>query len=171
MAIVDRFIAGVQVWDSASLKGSFSQRVGAADARAYVAAANQAARDATDVGLLLITALDMTASHGANHYTKWFLNADFVNDAATPEPKDDQLYRSNSVKITYVTTNAGLPVLESTYVPMRRDDFTLFGSNPVQIDFSGAGAALDFATDLIATGLSSYGTAITSVVEMSLNDE
>lgn len=171
MAIVERFIAGVQVWDSATLLGSFSQRVGAADARLYLAAANQAARDATDVGLLLITALDMTATHGANHYKKWFLNADFINDAATPEPKDDQWYRSNSVKVTYVTTQGGIPVQESTHIPMRRDDFTLFGSNPVQIDFTSAGFAKDFADDLIATGLSSYGTAITSVVEMTLNDE
>lgn len=170
MAIVARPRIGVQVWDSASLLASVSIPVSEADYKLYAAAANQAARDATDVGILAITALDMTAAHGSTHYKEWFTHVDYINDAATPQPKDDQIYNTNAVGVTYVTTDNGVPVIETIYVPMRRDDFTLFGSNPVQVDFSGAGAAKDFADALIATGLGSHGAAITSITKMYLND-
>lgn len=170
MAIVGRFSIGVQVWDSATLLASVAIPVSETDYKAYAAAANQAARDATDAGILVIAALDMTAAHGSTHYKKWFTSADYVNDAATPEPKDDQIYNTNQVGVTYTTTDNGVPVIETIYVPLRRDDFTLFGSNPVQVDFSGAGAAKDFADALVATGLGSHGAAITGVTKMYLND-
>jgi len=60
MAIVEVGIASFQVGDSAKKLASGSFYVTAAKARLYIAAADQTARDATAVGLLLTTALSIT---------------------------------------------------------------------------------------------------------------
>jgi len=169
MAIVERFIASVEIWDSAKKLGSYSQYVGAADARAYIAAANQGARDATDVGILLLAGLAMTeASVANNHYKKWSVQCDFVNDAALPAIALDADFRTNRYKVTYVTTNGGIPTVESVYIPMRNDGLAV-AADGISLDLS-AGAADTFRDNLILTGLSSYGTAITAVNSITKND-
>jgi hypothetical protein len=170
MAIVVRGIASVEVGDSAGKLASASQRVSEADTKLYVAAANQAARDATDVGLLLITMLDMTAAHGSNHYKKWGIDLAYINDAFTYQDKDDQIYNSNKLKVTYQTTNGGIPTRESVYIPQRRGDFTM-ADDGVSVVIGTSGPAFDYVTDLVATGLSSFGTAITSVESITVNDD
>jgi len=71
MAIVEQFLASLQLGDSS--KGSLASgtmRVSATDARAYIAAADQTARDATKVGLLLDSFIDVTRAAGTNGYKK-----------------------------------------------------------------------------------------------------
>lgn len=166
MAIVEKFIASVEVGDSNSKLASASMRVGAVDGRAYVAAAGQAARDATQVGALLTAALDMTAAHGTNHYKKWSIQCDFVNDAFTYQPDDDAIFNSNKWKVTYSTTNNGIPAKESIYIPQRSPDVPTVG-----VDATLDAAPTDeYIAELIDTGLSSYGTAITAVLEIVAND-
>lgn len=170
MAIVEQFIASVQLGDSS--KGSLasaSVRVSAADARAYLAAANQAARDATDVGLLLDALIDVTRAAGTNGYKKWSVESNFINDAFARPNKDDAIYNSNMWKVTFNTTNGGLPAIDTIYVPQ----YLVTG---VVMDADGISADLEdppidnLVTQLVATGLSKYGTAITSVISIQRND-
>ena len=167
MAIVEKFIASVEVGDSASKLASASIRVGAGDARAYVAAANQAARDATDVGILLLAALDVTEVQATNHYKKWSMQCDFVNDGFTYFAETDHIFNSNKLKVTYSTTNGGIPAKESLYIPMRYSSLTYNGVNVVMNDGAEMEAFLDA---LIANGLSSYGSAILDVLSVTVND-
>jgi len=169
MAIVARYLASVQVWDSAGKKGSLTLRVGAADAKAYVAAADQAARDATDVGLLLTHALNVTLAKATEHYAKYSLVSDFVNDAAVQYGAQADVYNSNDLKVTYSTTNAGLPAIESIYVPMRRTDY-MMESDGVHVSLNEADDIQTFCEDMVATGLSSFNTAITAVLSITVGD-
>lgn len=166
MAIVEKFIASVEVGDSANKLRSGSVRVSPTDARAYIAAANQAARDATKVGLLLSSLLDMTAAHATDHYKKWSVQSDFVNDAFSYQPDTDKIYNSNAWKVTYSTTNAGIPATESMYIPMRNPDVNTIGivAQPGDAEYD------DLVTQLLDTGLSSFGTPITAVLSITAND-
>jgi len=170
MAIVADPLASVQVWDSANHKASASFHVTEADAKSYVAAANQAARDATNAGLLLVAALDMTQAHASNHYKKWDIDSQYVNDAATQEPTTDMIYNSNRLKVTYSTTNAGLPTIESLYIPMRRDDLPM-ESDGVTVQLVDGAFVEAFCDALIAHGRSSFLTAITDVLSITVNDQ
>jgi len=169
MAIVEKFIASVEVGDSANHLRSASVRVSPADGRAYIAAAGQAARDLTDVGLLLIASLNMTAAEGTDHYKKWSVQSDFINDAFEyPEP-DDGIYISNRWKVTGKTTNAGFPALDSFYLP----EYLITG---VVMESDGISASLtdapvdNLVTQILDTALSKYNTAFTEVLSIQRND-
>lgn len=169
MAIVADPLASVQVWDSANHKGSATFHITEADAKAYVAAANQAARDATNTGLLLVAALDLTAAHATTHYRKWDIDSQYVNDAATATPPENMEYNTNRLKVTYSTTNAGIPAIESLYIPDRRDDLTM-ESDGIHVNLVDGGPVEDFCTQLIAHGRSSFLTPITDVLSITVND-
>jgi len=172
MAIVEQFIASLQIGGSNGRLGSVSQRVDATDARAYIAAANQAARDATKVGLLLDSMIDITIAEGTNIYKKWALESNFINDAFGYAPKDGDVYKSQALKVTYTTTNAGIPVIESTYIYFRRTDYVMASDGVSVILTGGSNTDIEnYITQLLDTGISSYGTAITSVVSITVNDE
>lgn len=167
MAIVEKFIASVEVGDSASKLRSASIRVAPADARAYVAAANQAARAATDVGVLLAAALDITEVQATDHYKKWSMQCDFVNDAFTYFPNTDHVFNSNALKVTYSTTNNGVPAKESIYIPMRYSGLVYDG---VTLDMNDGAELEAFCDALVAQGLSTYGSAILDVLSVTAND-
>lgn len=172
MAIVEKFIASLQIGGSNGRLGSVSQRVSPADARAYIAAADQTARDATDVGLLLESMINVTVAEGTNIYKLYGVDCEFINDAFVYPPKDGDVYKSQALKVTYTTTNAGIPTTESTYIYFRRGDYVM-ESDGVTVDItSGANVNVEgYISQLVATGLSSYGTAITSVQSVTVNDE
>lgn len=171
MAIVEQFIASLQIGGSNGKLGSCSQRVAAADARTYIAAANQAARDATKVGLLLDSLIDITMAEGTNIYKKYALESNFINDAFAFAPKDGDVYKSQALKVAYQTTNAGLPVIESVYVYFRRTDYIMESDGVTVVITGGDNADVEnYITQLIDTGLSSYGTAITAVQSITVND-
>lgn len=170
MAIQEVFFASVQVAGSSKNQrlASASVRVSPTDARAYIAAADQTARDATKVGLLLDSLIDMTIAAGSNAYKMWRLDSQFINDAYAPPAIDADVYNSNKWKVTYQTTNNGLPTLESFYIPQRETGFVM-ESNGINVDLTDTEAA-NLIVQLLDTGVSSYGTAITSVVEIVAND-
>jgi len=172
MAIVEKFIASLQIGGSNQRLGSISQRVSAADARAYVAAADQTAREATKVGLLLDGILDITIAEATNIYKQYALTSEFVNDAFAYAPEDGDVYKSQALKVTYQTTNAGLPVTESTYVYFRRTDYVMAPDGVSVVLTGGSNTDIEnYITQLLDTGLSSYGTAITAVNSITVNDE
>lgn len=173
MAIVTKFMASLQIGGSNQRLGSTSQRVGEADAKAYVAAADQTARDATKVGLLLDSMLDISIAEATNIYKRYALECEYINDAFAYAPKDGDVYKSNALKVTYQTTNAGIPVIESTPFYFRRTDYVM-QSDGVSLVLGVSGTNDDvnnYVTQLIDTGLSSYGTAITAVNSITVNDE
>lgn len=169
MAIVEQFIASAQLWDSAQKLASASFYVGAVDARAYLAAADQTARDATKVGLLLNAAINMTHAEGEQYYRKYSVEANFVNDQAENASPADQFYNSNKWKVTCETTRAGLPALDTVYIPMRDPTQVTMQSDGVSVNLT-LPAADDLIAQIVDTALSKYGTAITGVVSITAND-
>lgn len=169
MAIVEQFIASLQVGDSAGKFGSGSVRVSAVDARAYLAAADQTARDATKVGLLLDAMIDVTRAAATNTYKKWSVECNFINDAFVYPAADAGVYISNKWKVTGATTNNGLPAVDTFYIP----EYLVTG---VEMESDGISADLDeepvanLVVQILDTALSKYGTAFTSVLSIQRND-
>ena len=169
MAIVEVGIATVQVGDSAKKFASASFYVTPANARLYLAAANQAARDATDVGVLLLAALNISRATATQQYKKWTCGLEFINDAFVFPGIDDAIYNSNKWKVTGNTTNAGIPSVDTVYVP----EYLVTG---VEMESDGISADLDeapvsaFVTAFLATARSKFHTAFTSVISIQRND-
>lgn len=169
MAEVPTYIASVQFGDSAKRLGSASFIVSAADAQAYIAAANAAARLATDVGVLLDRAVKITRATGQNYWKKYSLQADFINDAFLYPGAEDGIYITNRWKVTFSTTNAGIPAVDSLYVPEYLITGVVMESDGISANLDDAPVS-DFVSSLLATGLSKYRTAITGVLSIQRND-
>lgn len=170
MAFVAVYYAGVASGDQTKQVRSVPIRVGEADAQAAVAAADYAAFGATKVGLLLKALNDAQASDGTNAIKDWYVEQHYVNDAYAPPPidSDPEIYNSNKIKLTYQTTNGGLPVTESIYITQRLSDLPR-NSDGKSYDITQA-PFVNMATQLIDTGLSSYNTPITALVSATPND-
>lgn len=169
MAIVEQFIASLQVGDSAEKFSSGSVRVGAVDARAYIAAADQTARDATKVGLLLDAFIDVTRAAGTNGYKKWSLECNFINDSYAAPADDAGIYNSNKWKVTGQTTNNGLPAVDTFYLPQYLITGVVMESDGISADLTDEPMA-NLVTQIVDTALSKYGTAFTSVISIQRND-
>jgi len=169
MAIVEQFLASVQVGDQAKLKASGSVRVSPANARSYIAAADQTARDATAVGLLLDSMIDVTRAAGTNGYVKWSVESNFINDAYAPPDTDSGIYNSNAWKVTFRTTNNSLPAVDTIYIPQYLLTGVAMESDGISADLTDPPVS-NLVTQLEATGLSKYGTAILEVISVQRND-
>lgn len=170
MAEVPVFHASFQIGDSNRghfASGSF--RVSEANAKLYLAAADAAARAATNVGLLLAAGVAMTRAQGQAWRKKFSLQCDYINDAYTPPVVADAAYNSNKWKVTFQTTNAGVPALDTLYLPQYVITGQVMESDGISADLTDSPASVMVST-LIAHGLSTYGTAITSVVSIQRND-
>jgi len=169
MALVEVGFANVQVGDSADKLASASFRVSVADAKAYVAAADQTARDATDVGKLLTRSRGIMAVDASTGYKHYECGIRVVNDAFAYPDESVGLYNSNKWKITASTTNGGLPAIDTVYVPNYLITGVVMESDGVSADLSDTPVA-EFVTEFIATALSKYGTAFTVVLSIKRND-
>lgn len=169
MAEVPVFHASVQIGDGAKLLASASFRVSTAKAQAYIAAANAAGRLLTDVGILLDAALDMTESTADNFWRKFSIQADYLNDAFVFPAVSTAIYNSNKWKVTFKTTNAGVPAVDTIYIPQYLVAGVVMESDGISADLTDDPAAA-FVTALVAHGLSKYGTAITQVLSIQRND-
>jgi len=168
MAYVAVYYAGVVSGDAAKQKRAVAVRVTEAKAKLWFAAADQTAREATDVGLLLKSLNDAQMSDGDNSLNSYYVHGDYLNDAYAPPAADSDIYNSNKVKLTYSTTKGGVPAVESIYITQRSDTLP---TNPDGKSYDiTASPFANMETQLIATGLSSYGTAITGLVEAIPND-
>lgn len=168
MAEIPVYFASVQVGDSAKHLGSFSVRVSASSAKAYVAAADAAARAATVIGIMLDDAFDLMDINPSTGWKKYSVESSFISDAFAFPAADADLYLSNKWKITYSTTNAGIPAVESIYMPCRATDLPM-ESNGINLDLTTT-AVDNFIAALILPGLSSFGTAINEILEITVND-
>lgn len=170
MAIVEQFIASLQVGDSAKTLGSGSVRVSATDARAYLAAADQTARDATKVGLLLDSFIDVTRASASNYYKKYSVEANFINDAFAFPAADTGIYKSNKWKVTGTTTNNGLPAVDSFTIPEYLITGVVMESDGISANLGDAPID-NLVTQILDTALSKYGTAFTEVLSIQRNDD
>ena len=170
MAEVESYRVSAQIWDSAGKKGSFSSRIGATDAKAFVAAADTAARATTKVWLLAKAALQMSADGiDANHWITVEVSQQINNTLAEQAPQADHFYRTNKWRVECQTTNGGLPASDVLYIPVR--------GTHVAMELDGITAAntdafvIDLIAQVIDTALSKYNTPITAVTSVTVNDE
>lgn len=168
MAYVEKFIASVTSGDQTTQLRAVSVPVTAALARLWFAAADHAARMATGVGLLLNALNDAQASDGTPGINKYSVTGDDFNDAYAPPAVGTDIFNSNAIKLTYATTNGGVPVKESIYIYQRLDTLT-FNSDGKTYDITTS-PFVNIGTQLVATGRSSYGTAITALISATPND-
>jgi len=153
MAETATYIASVQVGDSGKRLGSASFIVSAADAKAYIAAADAAARAATDVGVLLDAALNISRADLLSGWKKWTIQADFMNSLFEYPDKDDAIYVTNRWKVTFSTTNAGIPAVDTIYVPEYLITGVVMNDDGVSANLGDAPVS-DFVTAFEATALS-----------------
>lgn len=169
MALVEVGYASIQFGDSAKKLASASFRVSPADARAYLAAADQAARNATDVGVLLNNTRGITRATATQNYRQEDVGIRWLNDAFEFPGQDEGQYNSNMWKVTGKTTNAGLPTTDTVYVPQYLVAGVEMESNGIAADIDEAPVS-DFVTAFLSTALSRFGTAFTEVVSIERND-
>lgn len=169
MAEIATYIASVQVGDSAKKLGSASFIVAAADAAAYIAAADAAARAATDVGVLLDAALNLSRADLLDGWKKWSIQADFLNTLFDFPAVADAIYISNRWKVTFSTTNAGIPTTDTVYIPEYLVTGVIMESDGISAQLSDAPVS-DFVTAFEATGLSRFRTPVIDVLSIQRND-
>jgi len=172
MADVGLMKAYLVVQDSAQKKARVELRVGETDAKAYVAAADTAARDLTKVGLLIKAVENLQLPHDAPNIYKRGVDYGFLElPFAFPAP-GAFIYGSNKMKVDFQTDNAGLPATGFFTIPAYDTEEIAMESNGINVVLSGLSVTAEI-TDLIAkvadTMLSSYGTAA-AVVEITVND-
>lgn len=172
MADAPVYKAHLTIYDSAKKAGRVDLRVDATDGKAYVAAADTAARAATKVGLLLASVTAIIQNAGGIVY-EWGLDAVFLQTTfAYPLPAD-QIWRSNKLKVDYATTNNGLPASGSFTIPARDPAEYTLESNGINVVIAGSPTTeiSDLLAQVVDTLVSSYGTVVTAVTEITVNDE
>jgi len=168
MAYSRRAIGGISSGDRAKQIRSVSIYLDFDAAQAWVAAADHAAVMATPAGLLLASLNDAQESDGTNYIQKFYVEIQDVNDAYAPPLFSTEVLNSNKIKLTYRTTRAGLPVDESIYITQRLS--TLTKNTDGKSYNTTVSPFVNMQTQLIASGLSSFGTPITAIVEAIPND-
>jgi len=170
MAYVARYIAGVTSGDSTGQLRSVAIGVTEAKGKLWIAAADHAARMATDVGLLLQALNDAQLSDATpTAINKFYVHMEDFNDAYVHLPLEDEGFNSNAVRLTFQTTVGGVPALDSIVINLRDPDALTLNTDGKSYDITASPFA-NIETQLIATGRSKFGTAITALVEAVPND-
>ena len=167
MAEVVAPYAQLAVTDRQKRTAVFEMRVSTLDAQAWVAAANQAGRDATDVGLLLDAVFDVQMP---SQYLYKGIHYKALNDAHVHPSGEAEAYNSNKIEVSYTTTNGGVPTTRGVTIAQREPSSYELESNGLNIVLADSDEIANLVTQLNATGLSLYGTAIV-VQEMTVNDQ
>lgn len=171
MADVPFYSAYVSVTDSAKRTTNVSLRVDATDGKAYVAAADTAARAATKVGLLLAAVIDvMNATLGGTGEVEHGVKSGFKNGSYAPFNPLSEIFNSNKLNIIYSTNNAGVPAQGGFSIPQRDPSEYVMESNGINVSLADGAAIEELVTQIEDTVLSVYGTAVT-VLEITVNDE
>lgn len=169
MAFVEVFTGSVASGDITNSKRSASVRLVPAKARLWFAAADHAARLATDVGLLLQSLNDLQYSDGGNEIFSYDVHHSDENGAYSQPVSPPEVYNKNRIRITVSTTNGGLPALDQIYVPQRDPSTYTTSSGGKTLDIS-ASPFPNIETQLMATGLSKFNTPILGIVEAVPDD-
>lgn len=167
MAEVPTYYAQVTVGDQAKKFSTVSLRVDATDAKAWVAAADTAARAATKVGLLQAAVFNLLRSSQQKSFA---VLSEMVNDAFVFPAITTDTFNSNKLNVTYLTSVGGLPRQLQFTIPQRQESGYSLESNGINVDLEDGTDIPDLITQVIDTMLSSYGTAVTAVPEITVND-
>lgn len=168
MAEVALYRAYVTVGDQTQQLGRVSLYVSETDGKAFVAAADTAARSATKVGLMLASISNLFKGNPNTNKSRG-VDAEYVNDAfAFPAVTTDS-HLNNKLNVFYATTLNGLPRNLSFGIPMRDELEYEFESNGVNVVLDDGADIADLVTQLEDTMLSLYGTAVT-ITEVTVND-
>lgn len=167
MAEVPVYELFVTVGDSAKKFATVSLRVDATDGKAYVAAADKAARDITKVGILQLAIFSLTMS--AQYYA-FGLKSSFINDAFVYPAAETESFNSNKLNISYATLLGGLPRNLQFTIPQRNPSTYEMESNGINVVLADADDVAALVAAIADTMLSIYGTAAT-VSEITVNDE
>lgn len=160
------YYAQLTLGDRAKKTTTFEVRVSPSDAQTWFAAANEAARDATAVGVLLDAVFAVV---GSSQYKSKGVVGRAENDAFVFPFGEGETYNSNKINVSYTTTLGGLPRNLQVTIPQRDPGSYELESNGINIVLNDADEIAALVTALEATALSPYGTAIT-IVEMTVND-
>jgi len=171
MADVPFYTAYVSAVDSADKSTHMEMRVDATDAKAYVAAADTAARAATKVGLLLIGMENLALwVIGGTGEVEHGVKSGFKNGSYVPFTVEAEAFRSNKLNVSYSTNNAGVPASGGFTIAIRNPAAYTLESNGVNLDLEDGGDTENLVTQIEDTVLSSYGTAVV-VQEITVNDQ
>jgi len=167
MAEVPQYEAFVTVGDQAKKFATVSLRVDATDGKAYVAAADTATRASSKVGLLLAAVFNLVRS--SEQYA-FGVKASFINDAFVYPGIETDTYNSNKLNVSITTSVGGLPRQLQFTIPQRQESGYEMESNGINVVLEDGGDVEDLVTQIIDTMLSIYGTAVTAVPEITVND-
>lgn len=173
MAEVAYFTAYTTIGDSAKKLTRVDMRVDSVDAKAYVAALDEAARALTKVGLLLGSIEEMQLPVDAPAIYARGLDYGFREVPFAFPLFTAGIYRSNKLKVDIATTNAGLPATNFFTIPAYDEAEITYESNGINVVLSGLGVTAEVTnliTQITDTWLSIYGTAGT-VIEITVNDD
>ena len=157
MAEVMAYYGQLTVGDRAKKFATFEARVSAADAQAWFAAANTAARDATQVGVLLDAVFDVV---GSSQYFSKNVVGKAVNDAFVYPSGESEVYNSNKINVSYTTNNAGFPRNLQVTIPQRDPSSYELESNGINIVLEDGDEIEILVSELEDTMLSVYGHAL-----------
>lgn len=169
MAEVAVYKAYVVVGDSAKRLGRVELQVSETDGKAFVAAADTAARSATKVGLLLSSVSNLTLDN-PNAIQARGVDSSFVNDGFAYPATTLDAYLSNKLNVSYATTLGGLPRNLQFTIPMRDPAEYSLESNGINVVLEDGADIEDLVTQIADTMLSLYGSACT-VTEITVNDQ
>lgn len=161
------------IGDSAKKKARVGLRVSEADAKAYVAAADTAARDATKVGLLVKSIEDLQLPHDAPAIYKRGVDYGFLEVPFSFPLYTAGIYRSNKLKVDFSTDNAGIPANGFFTIPAYDEAEIVMESNGINVVIAGLGVSAEIANLVVQvadTMLSGYNTP-GAVIEITVNDE
>lgn len=138
MAEIARYLLSVTVVDGVNRDSVIQYYIKAADAKAYFAAADTAARAATAIGVLIQRVLAITLA-GA---LKWAVSGEFAQD--DPRPIDDDVLRGNKLSFGLSSGGRGL----TTTIPARNPAEYTQSADSLNISLTGGDGVQDWITQV-----------------------
>lgn len=133
MAAVTRYMYSLTVIDSQRKLSTFQIRVNEVDAAAWLEAADETARGATDIGVFQTRILALTAANFVSSGVQLLVE----DDAYAAPAADDNVYHFDKLTVGY---KVGLRNYVVT-IPARDDAAYTVANNGVEVILSGGGAA------------------------------
>lgn len=166
MAETMYYAVELAVGDRAKKIAVFEMRVSTANGQAWVAAANEAARDATNAGLLIDAVFDLLLASQQKYKA---VVARAMNDAFVYPSGEVEAYNSNKLNVSYGTTSGGLPRNLQITIPQRDPASYELETNGINVVMEDGDEVENLVVNMELTGLSPYGTAV-SITEITVND-
>lgn len=159
MATYSRWLASLTVVDGANRPSTIQFFVPEATAKLYAAAANEAARDATAIGLLFAALETVTAAAKSQR------SVQFIDEYAPVTIPSESVLRGNKLVLGY---QGGADMYRLT-IPARDATAYTPKTDSIEVDFAAAGDLADMITLLESTAIAKNGASV-NVVKAYVND-